>query len=408
MLFERGQLHIPRHAVVLLRPSTQAQERGYVRLDLRTTAHEPNSWILPLINELFFFLEAPNTGATLSFNPADMIVESISRPLAAYIRCRRIVKKNLRLGTLNFDGIRIIPAGPEKEYKNYCKRMRFLRFSGSQHNGQIMRDHPEVITGWPPEPKKSVRTHATTPRIAVALHLYYTDLWPEIEILLGRWTSPFKLFLTLTKENQELTARVAAVFPGSVIRIVENFGRDVRPFLMLLEDGSFDEFDFVCKIHGKKSISHGRVPIFGDIWRRATFLDLIATNQQVLTIVNLFQDNTQIGIIGPRRFLATSTPTAPRDLLGKNRQIVDTIATRMGRPIQKDAFDFFEGTMFWARPQALAPLRALHLSLDFTPAHSSYDDGGVEHAVERLFNYAARVAGFDVMAVSGENHRGKD
>jgi hypothetical protein len=407
MTVEHSQFHIPRHAMVLLRPSTEAQARGYVLFDMQLHAREPHSWLLPLSSELCFFLDAQSSEATLSFDPADITVESVSYPLATYARCRRIIRKNLRLGTLNFDRIKIFPTGPKQEYKNYCKRMRFFKFSGSQPNGQIMRDHPELATGWQPAPPKKHAINATTPRIAVALHLYYTDLWSEFEILLGRWTLPFRLFLTLTKENHELAARVTAAFPGSVIRIVENFGRDVRPFLMLLEDGSFEEFDFVCKIHGKKSISHGREPIFGDIWRRATFLDLIATDQQVQMIFGLFQDNPKIGIIGPRRFLATSTPTAPRDLLGENRQLANSIAARMGRPIQEDDFDFFEGTMFWARTQALAPLRALRLSPEFTPAHSSYIDGGVEHAVERLFNHTARAAGFQAIAVSGDNQRGQ-
>ena len=72
----------------------------------------------------------------------------------------------------------------------------------------------------------------------------------------------------------------------------------------------------------------------------------------------------------------------------------------MGAPIRGDAFDFFEGTMFWARPQALAPLRRLGLAAEAFAPEAGRVDGALEHAVERLFNHAARVAGFRVEDVS--------
>jgi lipopolysaccharide biosynthesis protein len=117
----------------------------------------------------------------------------------------------------------------------------------------------------------------------VALHLYYVDLAPEVETLLARWRRPFTLFMTLARQNPELTRRVQAVFPGSVIRLVDNRGRDVRPFLLLLEEGDFDLFDLVCKIHGKKSTGGGRFAVVGDLGRRAAFLDLIAIDRPDLS-----------------------------------------------------------------------------------------------------------------------------
>ena len=35
---------------------------------------------------------------------------------------------------------------------------------------------------------------------------------------------------------------------------MENGGRDIRPFLALLERGRLDGYRYICKVHGKKSI----------------------------------------------------------------------------------------------------------------------------------------------------------
>ena len=48
------------------------------------------------------------------------------------------------------------------------------------------------------------------------------------------------------------------------------------------------------------------------------------------------------------------------------------------------AIDFPVGTMFWARPEALAPLLRLGLNLDDYPDEPLPVDGTILHALERL------------------------
>ena len=389
-----------RCGVYLLRPLGPARARGYLPFTITQPGIAERNCLLPTAGSLPFFLIAGASGTTISHNPDDATLQPASWAGALHARLRRR-NKGLQAGVLNFDQLEIFPAGPKHHYKAYCRQVRTTREHQTAPDSELLRAHPELITGWPARtPKAPAMPQEDSPRIAVALHLYYTDLWPEIETLLGRWTLPFKLFLTLTKENHELSARVAAVFPGSVIRIVENSGRDVRPFLLLLESGCFDSFDLICKIHGKKSISHGRIAAFGDIWRRASFLDLLATDTQLKKVIAFFANNPQCGIAGPGRFLLSSTSTAPRNLLGKNHAAATALAVRMGSPLDDNALDFFAGTMFWVRPQALAPLRRLHLTESFGPAQTPLEDGAIEHAIERLFNHAARAAGFQAAALA--------
>jgi len=392
-----------RQSTYILHPGDSAKARGYLQIQIEEAGLQPRTCLLP-VDRGFSFFVTTGREVKLTFPQDQAVLKPAGWATAALARLPWYLKKPLRHGVLNFGNVTIFPAGGKQQYKTYCRHVIHARNFRIPPDGQIMRDHPELITGWPLAPAVETPKVVGGPRIAVALHLYYTDLWPEIETLLGRWQLPFTLFLTLTQEDQELARRVNAAFPGSIIRIVENSGRDVRPFLLLLEDGAFNGFDFVCKIHGKKSLGHGRLPIFGDIFRRATFLDLIATNEIVQSIINIFQRDPQIGIVGPGRYRVASTHLEPRDVFGNNRAAVEAIAARMGRPVQDDDFDFFAGTMFWVRPAALAPLKDLGLSAEFDPAQSGYLDGAVEHALERLFTHTVRVAGFRAQEVRDENH----
>jgi len=266
-------------------------------------------------------------------------------------------------------------------------------------DGAFLAAHQELILGWGAEPGVPTEPAGPDkPAISIAIHLHYVDLWPEIETLLGRWQRPFKLFLTLTSSNVALEQRVRAKYHDCEIRIVENSGRDVRPFLSLLQEGAFDAFDLVCKIHGKRSLRQGYPPLLGELVRRATYLDLIGSERQVRSILNLFENQRRLGIVGPERFRASSRRGRPGEMMGESRETIEAMAIKMGGAVGPE-YDGFQGTMFWVRPQALAPLRRLCLVDSFAP-EAGASHGALEHAVEALFNHSVRLAGFQVAGVS--------
>ena len=65
----------------------------------------------------------------------------------------------------------------------------------------------------------------------------------------------------------------------------------------------------------------------------------------------------------------------------------------MGLAPENFRLDFFGGTMFWVRPEALRPLRDLRLACAF-PEEQGLLDGGLEHVTERLFGAAVVAAGY--------------
>jgi hypothetical protein len=364
-----------------------ARERGYFALRIGSEER-----LVPAAGSLPMVARYCPDDSTLEIDPCEGRLEPLGTLDIVAIQTR------LALGTWNgagleFAGVKIFPEGSRAETRRYRKHVEASRRHRAAWDGAFLADHPEIVRGWPEAAPLPPATGE--PEIAVALHLHYTELWSEMETLIGQWRLPFRFFLTLNAADAALESRVMSAFPGSHVRVVENRGRDIRPFLLGLEEGAFEGFAYVCKIHGKRSLGGGRLPAFGDALRRVNLFDLIADPDRVQRIVARFAAEPDLGLVGSPHFFEVSTASAPRDLLGANRRQVEKLAARLASPLTEPEFDFFEGTMFWVRPESLAPLRALRLSEAFD-AEAGKVDGAVEHALERLFNHVSRTAGYRV------------
>ena len=366
-----------------LRPSAEAERRGFVQL----LAGERHCFVPALPGApLMVFPAGP-----LRWRAAEASVEPVGLAGRGASRLKALAPLYGK-AALRFGGLVVRPDGARAATRAYRKLLKFARASGFAFDGETLARHPELVLGWPPG--EAGPAHPA-PKIAVALHLHYVELWPEIGGLLKRWRRPLTLLVSLTRADSEVERALRADFPSAEIEVVANSGRDVRPFLAWLEAGRFDAFDLVCKIHGKRSLREGAAPLFGELFRRAAFLDLISDDARVGEICAAFAAAPDLGLIGPERFRARSRHGEPAEVMGQSRATIEALCARMGAPAPGADYDVFHGTMFWARPRALAGLRDLRLAGEFAP-EVGLSDGALEHAVEGLINHAVRARGFRV------------
>lgn len=225
-------------------------------------------------------------------------------------------------------------------------------------------------------------------RAAVLAHVYYPELWDEILAL--RATLPAGAALLVTAPPAQ-AARVRALAAGDPsVEILErpNRGRDIAPFLFALQSGALDRFDAVLKVHTKKS-PHLRQ---GNLRRRVFFTALAGSRAATARALAQFAD-PRVGLVGPGAYFRTAAV-----YWMANRARTEDLAARMD---VAPRLGFFEGSMFWVRPAALAPLRALGLSLDAFETEAGQLDGTLHHAVERLFTLAVARAGYETRSLGG-------
>jgi glycosyltransferase involved in cell wall biosynthesis len=227
-------------------------------------------------------------------------------------------------------------------------------------------------------------------RLALHGHFFYADLFDDCLQKLKSNRTRCDLFLSTSDgvKADQLRAAAASYDRGEVtIRVVPNRGRDIGPFLTEFGEEFAEGYDLVGHIHGKRSLF---VPdrAVGESWREFLWQNLLGDIYPTMDIIaRRFCDDEGLGIVFP-----DDPHLSDWDY---NRDIAERLAARMGiHGTLPPFFNFPIGTMFWARPKALAPLFSLGLQWSDYPEEPLAIDGTVLHAVERLLPFSAAHAGY--------------
>ena len=296
---------------------------------------------------------------------------------------------------LKYDEFSLFSVGPKPQRKRFTRFNQDTMNVGVVIDGELAAKHPELLFGWQDHRGSRSRTvdHSGPNAIAIVVHIYYEDTWQDISGALGSLTVPFDLIVTTVPDRKRLIDAIRLDFPDAEIEEMENRGRDIRPFLVLLERGRLDRYRYVCKVHGKKSMDGGRKSYMGAIWRRRLLFDLLGAPGLANAIVDMFERDPSVGMIGPRAYRLPREDYPEELSFSANRQMTLELAERLGVPRNRFQLDFFGGTMFWVRPEALKPLRDLHPSSAIAEERGLLD-GTVWHSIERVFSTSVVAAGY--------------
>ena len=347
------------------------------------------------------YIVAPAKSAALPIESGDFRVEALGvlPSLWARLRLMAFFKKKKYL---KYDEFSLYSVGPKSERKRFTRFNQDTMNIGVVADGDLVARHPELLQGWPAQVGAPAwaAAPASPAAVAVVVHIYYEDTWPDIAGALRGLTIPFDLIVTTVAARERLIETIGQAYPHAHIEVAENRGRDVGPFLGLLERGRLDRYKYICKIHGKKSIDGGRKTYMGAMWRRRLLFDLLGAPGAANAAIDLFERDPSIGMIGPRAFRLPKEGYSEDLSWSANRSMTLRIAERMGVPSEMFRLDFFGGTMFWVRPEALKPLANLGLSAEM-PYESGRIDGDLPHAVERVLATSVLAAGYRLADCDG-------
>jgi lipopolysaccharide biosynthesis protein len=380
-----------------LKPVGQREDDALSQLRIGASNH---SVLLPFSPGLTYIV-APANGAALPIKSGDFRVETLGALPSIWARLRLALffkKKKY----LKYDEFSLFSAGPKSERKRFTRFNQDTMDIGFVVDGDLVAKHPELLFGWPAKPTSPTPAIDRSARIpvAVVVHIYYEDTWPDIAGALRGLTIPFDLIVTTVAGRERLIETIRQAYPLAEIEVVENRGRDVGPFIALLERGRLDRYKYICKIHGKKSIDGGRKTYMGAMWRRRLLFDLLGAPGAANAAIDLFERDPSIGMIGPKVFRLPKDGYSEDLSWSANRSLTLKIAERMGVPSDEFRLDFFGGTMFWVRPEALKPLANLRLAADM-PYESGRIDGDLPHAIERVLPTSVLAAGYKLADCDG-------
>lgn len=103
--------------------------------------------------------------------------------------------------------------------------------------------------------RKKIKQNAKA-KIAVHLHLFYEELWPEIKLYLKNLECyNFDLFITYPEKISEEILKDIKGFKSNVYLFnTPNKGFDLGPFIYFLHKINLNSYDIIFKLHTKRNI----------------------------------------------------------------------------------------------------------------------------------------------------------
>jgi lipopolysaccharide biosynthesis protein len=229
-------------------------------------------------------------------------------------------------------------------------------------------------------------------KIAIQIHMYYTDLIDEIMAALG--TLPYKFDCFISTDTKKKKKEIEDRITDACVEVYENRGRDVAPFLMQMKD-RIQNYDYICHIHTKKS----HTLELGTAWREYLYKHLFGCTDNVRGILSLFERYPSLGLIFPKSYPGIIAAFE----WGSNKTDTEKLLNRLELDITLPKKPMFPaGNMFWARTSAVRDIFSLGLTRTDYPKENNQLDSTLAHAVERIWVYLARANGYGYLMTEND------
>ncbi|WP_408607882.1 glycoside hydrolase family 99-like domain-containing protein [Acidimangrovimonas sediminis] len=295
-------------------------------------------------------------------------------------------------------GLRPNPDFSPRAYVGYNPDLKgqpapFLHYlRAGRHEDRITKELPPVDECLPVRPPV-LRGHARTAEFAVVVHIYYHEMWDEIAETLAEAGVDHDLFVTLTHKGaatEALMARIRESHPGAVLVPMPNHGRDIFPFLHLVNAGVLDGYRAICKLHTKKS-PHRQD---GDHWRRH-LIGGILPGADTGPLLDRFLADPNAAF-----WVADGQHYTGDEWWGCNRQTVTHLLRRVEIRTGEFPLSFPAGSIYWLKPLMIAMLRGMALTEAIFEPEEGQVDGTLAHAVERALGHLVQAAGMTIAQTS--------
>lgn len=225
-----------------------------------------------------------------------------------------------------------------------------------------------------------------TVKLAVVVHLYYTERWEEIKARLQHLNAKeYDLFVSLNMKDKSFEKKIKEFRNDANIKIVPNRGRDILPFINLLPKLKVAGYKSVLKIHSKRSNHRDN----GADWFKDIIEKLILNKSISKEIAKRVNEGGVF--VGPEGHYISLERYMGSNETHLSNLLSSTLGTEGSSKILKNAKNegYFAGSMFWASLDVLTPLSDLHLLPEDFESERGQIDGTLAHAIERYISIVA-------------------
>ena len=246
------------------------------------------------------------------------------------------------------------------------------------------------------------KAYSYNKKIAVILHIYYTDLVENMASYCQNFPENTDFFITTI--NEDTQEKINEIFTAKKLNFISkrrpNIGVAMTSLWITYADiVSNGDYEYICYFHDKKSpykSQFGQFSMQGEKFALRCYENLFGTKEVVKNIINLFEDNKKLGILGAPIPYNGQYFLAPLYGWKGNFEKTKFVAEKLGLKVNIDENIMPVspyGDMFWFRSKALK--KAIDQKLTFEDFNEPYKpDFTIMHAFERIYGFCAQDAGF--------------
>jgi len=233
-------------------------------------------------------------------------------------------------------------------------------------------------------------------KLAIILHIYYTDLWKEFEAKLLALDIEFDLYISLINGNDDIESDILSTFPNCKVFWFDNKGLDVGPFFYTLKyfvENNL-EYEYLIKLHTKKSI-YSAGERRGKEWREGLVNCLVGSDEILKRNISWFDNNQSTSIAGAAKHLH-------RDY-SINWLNDELYSLRLINSLENNSkfsnMRIVAGTMFMVRYKEYKTFFTLEdISRILAQLTIGYErDKKIEHKLERILSYIPQLNGSKIL-----------
>ncbi|MDE7311636.1 MAG: glycoside hydrolase family 99-like domain-containing protein [Eubacterium sp.] len=227
-------------------------------------------------------------------------------------------------------------------------------------------------------------------RIAVQIHMFYTDILEETIACINQIPYDFDCFISTDtkqkKERIEKAMKEQCRCKHFFIERYENRGRDVAPFLLQMKD-RLCGYDYICHIHSKKTKTEDH----GNDWRNYIYDHLFGSQKYLKRLFSYWELNSDIGIVMPQTYPVLELQA----VWGGNKEGTAELLQKLNKDIRLPKEPVFPvGNMFWAKTSAISELFFSGISQADFPPEEGQVNLTLAHQIERAWVYLAQASGY--------------
>ena len=221
-------------------------------------------------------------------------------------------------------------------------------------------------------------------RVAVVVYVYYVEYWQQIlnyiKLLSTITSVDVHVYLCTDNSGQDAERLFKTTQGENNIRLLMNWtpnkGRDVRSFLRFVVGGKHSNYDYICKIHTKKTT------YLDDNWRESYLKQLLNVESAKSTWCKLREGE---------HISTTDKYNIYEKYVSSNvnfKQLKEILKLYRHRLKLHSRYSFSAGTMFWCTSGFCDKVAAKinNKYLDKFEPEPIGNDGSLAHAWERAFH----------------------